>query len=72
MIEQTARVKEAAVEYLTVGEVAKKLKMSLWTVHRLIRAGEIAIVRFGAGKKRLHPRIAVEELARFIKERTRR
>ena len=43
---QSPRV-ELGSEFVTVGEVARQLRVSNMTVYRLISAGEIAAVRVG-------------------------
>lgn len=54
-------------QMLSPSEVAQRLGVSRDVVYDLIRSGEIATVRVGSGKRKLH-RIEQRELARFLDE----
>ncbi len=55
------------MQYLTVDEVATRLKVSSWTVKRWLRDGELKGVRLG---KNGPWRTSEEDLARFLEEST--
>jgi excisionase family DNA binding protein len=51
-------------EFLTVAEVARRLRVSNMTVYRLIKAGQIGAVRVGRGY-----RIPERDLRRYLGQR---
>jgi excisionase family DNA binding protein len=58
---------QAADEWLTVDQVATRLKVDAETVRRWIRRGELAVLSLGG--PRAGYRIRPDELQRFISER---
>ena len=54
-------------EYLTVAEVAAKLRVTPKTVYDLMRSGQLSYVQIGIRKRR----IAVSALDRFLRDRER-
>ena len=55
------------MEFLTVNEVARRLKVSTFTVRRWLNDGQLRGVQFGG-----RWRITEEELARFIDEQAKK
>lgn len=54
---------------LTVSEVAERLGVSIWTVRRLVRAGELPATDVGAGQAIVW-RISESAVTRFVARRT--
>lgn len=50
--------------FLTVGEVARHLRVSNMTVYRLVKQGQLAAVRVGRGY-----RIREEDVRRYLEQR---
>ncbi|HEX2051892.1 MAG TPA: helix-turn-helix domain-containing protein [Actinomycetota bacterium] len=50
--------------FVTVGEVARSLRVSNMTVYRLIKSGQIAAVRVGRGY-----RIREDDLRKYLEDR---
>ncbi len=53
-------------DFLKIPEVATRLGVSRTTVYRLIQAGRLKTVPWGAGDKRPHQRITQAELDRYL------
>ena len=51
-------------DMLSVNEVAVKLRISRWTVHRLLREGRLGSVKIGS--RRLVPRRSLEEFEKHL------
>lgn len=58
---------DMASELLTIEEVAKKLKISKYTVIRLIHGGKLEYIKIGS-----RYRVSPEALGNYIAEQTRR
>ena len=57
--------KESLVEqFLTVGEVARHLRVSNMTVYRLVNSGQLAAVRVGRGY-----RIRTDDVRKYLEQR---
>lgn len=54
----------AAAQFLTVAEVARRLRVSNMTVYRIVQAGELPAVRVGRGY-----RIREDDLLRYLDAR---
>ena len=50
--------------FLTVGEIARRLRVSNMTVYRLVRSGRLPAVRIGRGY-----RIREEDVRRYLDQR---
>ncbi|MFN2389989.1 MAG: helix-turn-helix domain-containing protein [Actinomycetota bacterium] len=53
-----------ASDYLTVAEVARRLRVSNMTVYRIVKAGQLAAVRVGRGY-----RIREADVQRYLQQR---
>jgi excisionase family DNA binding protein len=53
-----------AEQFLTVGEVAKHLRVSNMTVYRLVNSGQLAAVRVGRGY-----RIRTDDVRKYLEQR---
>ena len=51
-------------QFLTVGEVARQLRVSNMTVYRLVKSGQLAAIRIGRGY-----RIREEDVRRYLEQR---
>jgi excisionase family DNA binding protein len=50
--------------FMTVGEVARQLRVSNMTVYRLVKSGQIAAIRIGRGY-----RIREDDVRRYLEQR---
>ena len=50
--------------FMTVGEVARQLRVSNMTVYRLVKSGQLAAIRIGRGY-----RIREEDVRRYLEQR---
>jgi excisionase family DNA binding protein len=48
----------------TITEAAKKLQISRSTIDRMVRGGDLAVIRIGSGRGR--PRVPESELAAYL------
>ncbi len=55
---------ELARDFLTVGEVARQLRVSNMTVYRIVKAGQLPAVRVGRGY-----RIREMDVQRYLEQR---
>ncbi len=53
-------------EFLTVAEVADRFRVNQVTVYRMVERGQLAVVRFGVGRKGI--RIPSAEVERYVAE----
>ncbi len=56
-------------EYLTIDEVAERLKVSRRTVYRWIERGELPAYKLGPDRPGVEWRIGEEDLIKFLEER---